>query len=122
MCLVCCSAAACSDIPQLESLSHMFMHCPVVQPAVVWLQDLWARLVPGSRLPLDVRVLVAGDLPHCVGPGRGGCWGGAVGPSETALLSCGLALAVLQGGQWSGFHSRCSGCADGCLDCEGCAA
>jgi hypothetical protein len=43
-----------SDIPQLESLSHVFMHCPVVQPAVVWLQYLWARLVPGSRLPLDV--------------------------------------------------------------------
>ncbi len=34
-----------------------------------------------------------------------------MGPSETALLLCGLAL-VLQGGQWSGFHSRCSGCAD----------
>jgi hypothetical protein len=41
--------------------THVFMHCPVVQPAVVWLQDLWARLVPGSRLPLDVRVLIAGD-------------------------------------------------------------
>jgi hypothetical protein len=58
---VCCSAAACGDIPHLESLSHVFMHCPVVQLAVVWLQDLWARLVPGSRLPLDARVLVAGD-------------------------------------------------------------
>ncbi len=23
-------------------MSHVFMHCPVVQPAVVWLQDLWA--------------------------------------------------------------------------------
>jgi hypothetical protein len=46
---------ACSDVPQLESLSHVFMHCPVVQPAVVWLQDLWARLVPGSRLPRSGR-------------------------------------------------------------------
>jgi hypothetical protein len=41
-------AAACGAIPHLDSLSHVFiMHCPVVQPAVVWLQDLWARLVPG---------------------------------------------------------------------------
>ncbi len=47
---VCCSTAACGDIPQLESLSHVFVHCPVVKPAVVWLHDLWARLVPGSRL------------------------------------------------------------------------
>ncbi len=63
--MVCCSAAACGDVPHLESLSHVFMlHCPVVQPAVVWPQDLWARLVPGSRLPLDARVLIvliAGD-------------------------------------------------------------
>jgi hypothetical protein len=60
---VCCSAAACgdSDTPHLESLYHVFKHCPVVQPAVVWLQDLWARLVPGSRLPLDARGLLAGD-------------------------------------------------------------
>ncbi len=50
----------------------MFVHCPVVKPAVVWLQDLWARLVPGSRLPLDARVLVAGDHTVCVGLSRAG--------------------------------------------------
>jgi hypothetical protein len=44
----------------------VFMHCPVVQPAVVWLQHLWARLVPGSQLSLTgrqgmvARVLLAG--------------------------------------------------------------
>ncbi len=57
---VCCSAAACGDTPHLESLSHVFMHCLVVQPAVVWLQDLWP-LVPGSQLPLDARVMIADD-------------------------------------------------------------
>jgi hypothetical protein len=96
---VCCSAAACSDIPQLESLSHVFMHCPVVQPAVVWLQDLWARLVPGSRLPLDVRVLVAGD--HTVwDPG-----GAAAGVELWAHLRLLFCRAV--------WHLRCCRVASG---------
>jgi hypothetical protein len=102
------------------------MHCPVVQLAVVWLQDLWARLVPAWQPAASGRQGADCWSPHCVGPGRGGCWVGAVGPSATALASfcraIQLALAAVQGGQWSGFHSRCSGCADGGLDCEGCSA
>ncbi len=67
-----------------------------------------AASVPGSQLALDARVLIAGD--HTVwDPG-----GAAAGVELWAhlrlffcrLASC-LALKVLQGGQWSGFHSRC---------------
>ncbi len=40
----------------MESLSHLFMHCPVVRPAVAWLRGVWAclwlagylRWMPGS--------------------------------------------------------------------------
>ena len=57
---VCCSAACCGD-GQLESWSHVFLHCPAVQPAAEWLRGLWARVVEGRRPPLDARVLLAGD-------------------------------------------------------------
>ncbi len=37
---MCCSAVQCAGVGlgdgQLESLSHVFLHCPVVQPALSW--------------------------------------------------------------------------------------
>jgi hypothetical protein len=71
---VCCSAAQCAGDGlgdgQLESLSHVFLHCPVVQPAVAWLQALWGRMVEG-RVPLvDALGLLAGD--HTVWDPGGG--------------------------------------------------
>ncbi len=55
---------------QVESLSHLFVHCPVVPPAVAWLRGVWALLVAGRVPPLDVRVLLAGD--HTVWDPGGG--------------------------------------------------
>jgi hypothetical protein len=42
---VCCSATTCAGDEalvgaQVESLSHLFVHCPVVQPAVAWLRGV----------------------------------------------------------------------------------
>jgi hypothetical protein len=61
-----CSATACAGDEalvgaQVESLSHLFVHCHVVQPAVAWLRGVWALLVAGRVHPLDVRVLLAED-------------------------------------------------------------
>ena len=58
----CCSGPAAPEgvPPPCETLSHVFVTCPVVSPAVGWLRDLWRR-VGGSLPPLDARVLVVGD-------------------------------------------------------------
>jgi hypothetical protein len=54
----CCKAPMC--VAQLETLTHMFMGCPVVSPACDWLLDVW-HAVSGVRPPRDARVLVADD-------------------------------------------------------------
>jgi hypothetical protein len=49
-------------VPYLADLSHVFLHCAAVRPAVNWLLDLWARIVPeDAPVPLDARVLLLGD-------------------------------------------------------------
>ena len=53
-------------------MSHVLLECPVVQPAVAWLRDLWAKL--GDALPpLDAQVLVVGDRTVW-SPGGGDVW------------------------------------------------
>ena len=60
------------DPPPCETLSHVFLHCPVVKPAVEWLRGLWARLGDGPP-PLDAQVLVVGDQ-SVWSPGGGDVW------------------------------------------------
>ncbi len=38
-------------------MPHVFLHCPVVQPAVAWFQALLGRVVEGRVPPVDARVL-----------------------------------------------------------------
>lgn len=48
-----CSATACQQQPvvPLETLSHMLLQCPVIQPAAAWLQGLWQLLEPQHTPP-----------------------------------------------------------------------
>jgi hypothetical protein len=62
-----------------------FMGCPVVQPAVAWLGALWSKVVAGVQLPLDARVLLAGD--HTVWDPEGGDAGRALW-THLRLLFC----------------------------------
>jgi hypothetical protein len=80
---VCCSATACAgdealEGAQMESLSHIFVQCPVVRPAVAWLRGVWAMLVAGRVPPLDARVLLPGD--HTV-------WCGGCGQLHLILVN-----------------------------------
>lgn len=58
----CCASPNCAGA--LETLTHLFVHCPDVQPAVSWLLNLWGA-IHGTRPDLQgaalERVLLADD-------------------------------------------------------------
>jgi len=53
-------ASPAGEPPPCETLSHVFVECPVVKPAVEWLRHLWSQLGDATP-PLDAQVLVVGD-------------------------------------------------------------
>jgi hypothetical protein len=56
----CCAACAAAGRPgQLDTLSHAFLACPAVVPALQWLQDVFAALTGTPAPPLDPLVLLA---------------------------------------------------------------
>ena len=47
---------------QLETLSHMFVDCPVAAAAWTWFAQVWHRVQPGAQVDYsDVRVLLLDD-------------------------------------------------------------
>ena len=57
-----CSAPACRQQRFVETLTHAFLECPEVQPAVEWLRKTWEQLA-GQRfaVPLTPAFLLADD-------------------------------------------------------------
>ena len=58
----CCKSPQCQGA--LETLTHLFVRCPSVQPAVDWLLDLWGAIHgnrPDLQGPVLERVLLADD-------------------------------------------------------------
>eukprot|EP00775_Hariotina_reticulata_P014962 gene14962-biopygen69 len=58
----CCQHPTCQALqpqPPLETLSHVFVQCPVAQQAWCWWQAMWHRLDPAAGLmPLDPHLLL----------------------------------------------------------------
>lgn len=55
----CCAACAAAQRPgQLETLSHVFLTCPAVQPALQWLLGAYAALAGGPAPPADPLVVL----------------------------------------------------------------
>ena len=61
----CCQHSACQDVqpqPPLETLTHLFVECPVARRAWRWWRVMWLRLDPAAGLmPLDPKLLVVGQ-------------------------------------------------------------
>ena len=69
----CCATPACCQQRCVETLTHAFLECPEVRPAVEWLQQTWEQLA-GERyaVPLTPAFLLADDPEGWVGADDGG--------------------------------------------------
>lgn len=56
----CCQAPQCLAANQMEHLSHLFIGCPSVRPALDWLLSTW-HAVSGVQLPAHPSVILADD-------------------------------------------------------------
>ena len=59
--MISCDAPGCAAAGALETLTHTFLTCPAVVPAIDWLLATW-ELLAQSVVPRCARVLVADDL------------------------------------------------------------
>jgi hypothetical protein len=95
----CCAAAGCTHSRRIETLSHAFLDCPSVRPALLWLLDVW-HAASAIRLPPDAAVILADDTK---------AWpGGAPPAADTYQLWTRLRLAYLH----AAWQARCSLAAD----------
>jgi exonuclease III len=75
-CDACCTHPACQRAQAPETLTHAFLECPSIAPAVAWLLDTWHHLTQ-QRAPRDPRVLLGDDQSAWQPRGPAGPRGGA---------------------------------------------
>lgn len=93
-----CSAPACQEQAHLETLTHAFLECPAVSPAIDWLLATWTQL-SDHPVPRCARVLLLDDLD---------AWQGR--PTDRHILQLWTRLRVsLLGAIW---QVRCSRAAE----------
>jgi hypothetical protein len=57
-----CPAPQCQQQPQLETLPHLFVECPVAAAVWQWFAQLWQQVQPGAVVPVSSsRVLLLDD-------------------------------------------------------------
>jgi hypothetical protein len=57
-----CPARQCQQQPQLETLTHLFVECPVAAAVWQWFAQLWQQVQPGAVVPVSSsRVLLLDD-------------------------------------------------------------
>lgn len=91
----CCTAHTCGHGAALETLTHAFLECPEVQPAVDWALATWELLAgPQAAVPRTAAFLLADDPAG---------WDGAGDPGMYAMWTR-LRVALI-GAIW---HVRCN--------------
>ena len=57
-----CGSPACAELGRIETLTHAFMECPDMAPAIDWLCQAWAALTGQAAPPRSAAVLLGDDL------------------------------------------------------------
>ncbi len=110
--------------PPCETLSHVFLECPVVQPAVAWQRGLWGQLGHGGcrgseshvhmAAGADVsapraRLLAASDQPHAWAlPCAQGCSYQGCSYQGCSYQGCSYQGCSYQGCSYQGWAQGCS--------------
>jgi hypothetical protein len=63
-----CPAQQCQQQPQLETLSHLFVECPVAAALWQWFVQLWQQVQPGAVIPISSNLLLLDDLSSWAPP------------------------------------------------------
>ena len=63
-----CGVPACSAAGTMETLTHVFLECPEVRPAVAWLRGTWKALFASAQPPRDLPDAGGGPPPEAGGP------------------------------------------------------
>lgn len=87
-----CPHPQCQQAGALETLTHAFLDCPAVAPALDWLLQLWAAITPGQPQPPRCALLLLAD------------WQQAWKPSPQQAELWGLLRVTFLGCAW---HQRC---------------
>jgi hypothetical protein len=63
-----CPAQQCQQPPQLETLTHLFVECPVAAAVWQWFVQLWQQVQPGAIIPISSSLLLLDDLSSWAPP------------------------------------------------------
>jgi hypothetical protein len=63
-----CPAQQCQQSPQLETLTHLFVECPVAQALWHWFVQFWQQVQPGVVIPVSSNLLLLDDLSRWAPP------------------------------------------------------
>lgn len=63
-----CPAQQCQQAAQLETLSHLFVECPVAAAVWQWFVQLWQQVQPGAVIPISSNLLLLDDFSSWAPP------------------------------------------------------
>ena len=64
---LCCPRPCCSSIP--ETLTHLFLTCPVPARVITWVCDLWVAIIGGGSRPIPSAAVFLADDTQVWDPG-----------------------------------------------------
>jgi hypothetical protein len=96
-----CPAQQCQQQPQLETLTHLFVECPVAAAVWQWFAQLWQLVQPGAVVPVSsIWVLLLDD---------DSVWAPPMAKQQLLLLRGCFSRSCLHGPAMVPLHKGCRG-------------